>query len=138
MDATTFRSLGEVTAFVRQKTDFLVTLRDWSGRAPDDFPLNSPPVGALRSSDTDENEILAKIFKSLALAGFPTRRMVLLMTAIAVHERRFKAAWDIAKGEPDPRRRASRDAYVALRPYGMMIDVLKDWLEALHDQACEP
>jgi len=137
MDALTFRPVGEVAAFAVQKAAFLRALDEWSTRPADAFPMNSPPVGALRPADTDENEILARAFKAVALAGFPTRRMVLLMTAIAIHERRFALAWDHVKANPNPRSTAPRDGYAALRPYEAMIGVLRDWLEALHDAATE-
>ncbi|MGN6534095.1 MAG: hypothetical protein ACTHKQ_00015 [Mesorhizobium sp.] len=137
MNALTFRPIGEVAAFVVEKNRFLRALDHWSKQEPDAFPVNSPPVGALRPSDTDENEILARTFKAIALAGFPTRRMVLLMAAIEVHERRCAIAWDHVKANPNPRSTAPRDGYSALRPYEAMIGVLRDWLEALHDAATE-
>jgi hypothetical protein len=136
MDPTTFRPLGEVATFVRRKTDFLVTLGQWSNRAPDEFSRAVPPVDALRMEDSDENAILASVFRSLALAGFPTRRMVLLQTAITVHQRRYELAWNYVPGNANTHLPASREGRVALRPYAAMIDVMRDWLEALHDQAC--
>jgi hypothetical protein len=135
MDPITFRPLGEVAAFVREKTDFLLALNQWATRSPDEFSRVAPPVGALRMEDSDENAILASVFRQIALAGFPTRRMVLLQTAIAVHQRRYEIAWNYVPSSANPHAVASREGRVALAPYRAMIDRLRDWNEAIFDQA---
>lgn len=136
MDPITFRAVGEVAKFQLQKTEFLMALREWSERPIEDFSPNVPPVGALRLDFSDENSILARVFKSLALAETFTDRLALLQAAIAVHQRRYELAWNYVPSSANPRLAAPRDGRVALAPYSAMIERLRDWLEALFDQAC--
>jgi hypothetical protein len=128
---TTFRPLGDITEFVVMKTAFLMALDEWTGRSEDDFPRNAPPVPAVKDDTSDESAELAAVFIRLCRLRRTSDRLALLGAEIIVHERRLAMALDLAKGEPE-------EGLTALQPYSEMIDVLKDWLEAVHDRACEP
>ncbi|MDR3473380.1 MAG: hypothetical protein P4M09_17100 [Devosia sp.] len=134
---TTFVPLGEPLYGVMRKAAFLVALDTWAKEPRKTFSFAEPPVDGLQDRFCDENAELAAIFFRLTRKDTLTEQMTLLAFDIIVHERRFELAWNAAHGERNPRHRASRDSWVQLKPYEAMINVLKDWAEALHDRACE-
>lgn len=131
-----FTTLGEATQRVVSGLAFLRALDQGVLSIVDSMP----PIEGFQSIGDDEDYILAQTFALLcrpSLAGSATAQMAFLGSTIEVHRRRAKLAWDNAPGNNDPRRTADRSAWVALRPYEAMIGVMQDWLDALHQRACE-
>ena len=132
-----FVSLGNATYGVMKKAAFLIALDTWAKEPNDNFDGSAPPVDSLIDRLCDENAELAAIFYRLTRKETLTDQMALLAFDILVHERRLEQAWASARGEKNPRHRPTREGWVELKPYESMIEVLKDWAEALHDRACE-
>jgi hypothetical protein len=132
-----FIQLGEAVYGVMAKARFLQAIDTWSQCERVAFNPIAPPVDALADGSCDENVILADIFFRLTRKPTLSEQMAVLTFEIIVHDRRLDLAWDRARGERNPRRSASRDAWMQLKPYEAMIEVLGNWAEALYERACE-
>lgn len=132
-----FMRLGEAVYGVLAKARFLQALDTWAQCEKAAFNPIAPPVDALPDEVCDENAVLADVFYRLTRKETLTEQMALLTFELIVHDRRLDAAWDRARGVRNPRATAPREAWMQLKPYQSMIDVLGNWCEALHDRATE-
>jgi hypothetical protein len=136
----TFVRLVVIADQVVTNAAFLVALDAWAGRPFKDFDKACPPVQALADRLSDENAELARTFALLAsepLNGPITGKIAFLAGTIMVHQRRHDLAWNAVHSNPDPRRVADRSGWTALKPYAAMIEVMRTWLDALHQRATE-
>lgn len=137
MGDLTFRPLSQPTYGIMRKVAFLQALDHWSAQPKPSFSMSRPPVDSLADETSDENAELASVFYRMTRQKDLAGQMAVLAFDILVHERRLELAWNQARGERNPRARASRSDWVTLKPYQQMLDVLHDWSEALHQRACE-
>lgn len=137
MEHLTFKPVSAPVYGVMKKAAFLLALDNWSRCEPEAFSKLAPPVDSLPDDTCDENAELAAVFYRLSRQEVLTDQMAVLAFELLVHQRRYELAWNAARGQPDPRLRADRTDWVQLKPYGQMIETLRDWADALHDRACE-
>jgi hypothetical protein len=111
-------------------------LRIWSKRPLNSVSPHRAPCGHLEFCD-EENRTLSRIFVQLCALGSITDRLAFLGSAIITHERRLKLAWDSGPGERDPRRvgASDRSTWSKLKPYELMVDVLRLWMDEMHEAA---
>lgn len=111
-------------------------LRLWSPRRLASIPADRAPCGYIQFCD-EENRVLSRVFVQLCTLGSITDRQAFLADAVITHERRLKLGWDSGPGERDPRRvgASDRSAWSRLKPYEAMIDVLRLWMDELHEAA---